>query len=209
MHDSGRFGDIEWAVVTEPLAGQPVSGDHWVVRDVGDGAVLAAVADGLGHGPEAAGAARLVDDVLSQYHGEQPDRLLRRCHRALSGSRGAAVSVGRLQPDERCVVCAGVGNVCAGVIGTRPEGVGWLANPPADAGIVGARMPGGVRVNPLVMRVGDLFVLATDGVATALPEHVRLGLPIDEIARALFDGAARTDRDDALVLVCRIRGASR
>ncbi|MDG3013755.1 SpoIIE family protein phosphatase [Speluncibacter jeojiensis] len=209
MRDCGRLGDIEWAVVTEPLSGQPVSGDHWVVRDVGAGGVLVAVADGLGHGPEAAGAAWLVDDVLSRNGDESPDRLLAHCHRALSGSRGAAVSVARLEPGVRHVRCAGVGNVCAGVIGAQPDGTGWLASPPADAGIVGDHLPATIRTHTLAMRVGDLFVMATDGVAAGLPDHTRLGLPIDEIACALFDAAARTDRDDALVLVCRIRGASR
>lgn len=209
MRDCGRFDEIEWAVVTEPLSGQRISGDHWSVREVCRGVVLLAVADGLGHGPEAAGAARLVDEVLSLHPDAQPDELIRHCHGALAGSRGAAVAVARLVQDERCVGCAGVGNIYAGVIGARPGGAGMLANASPDAGIVGDHIPARIRIARLPVRVGDLFIMATDGVTDGVADLARLPLPIDEVAATLFDGAAQTDHDDALVLVGRIRGATR
>ena len=56
----GRFGPIEWAAVRRPLPGEEVCGDHPIALDVGDGAALFGVIDGLGHGEAAAdgGAAR-------------------------------------------------------------------------------------------------------------------------------------------------------
>ncbi len=48
---------IEWGVAAQPLEGEAESGDLHVVQRFPKGVLVAAV-DGLGHGPEAAAAAR-------------------------------------------------------------------------------------------------------------------------------------------------------
>jgi hypothetical protein len=53
---------VEWTVAMRSLGSE--SGDQYLVSRTGDGGVLVAVADGLGHGPEAASAARTAIAVL-------------------------------------------------------------------------------------------------------------------------------------------------
>src|SRR5437773_929428 len=74
------------------LPGETESGDLHLVKSVGSG-VLAAVVDGLGHGAEAASAARAAVAVLERHAGESPLPLLQRCHRALIGTRGVVLSL--------------------------------------------------------------------------------------------------------------------
>ncbi len=52
-----RAALIDWGVATLMLAGERESGDLHLVKPVGTG-VLVSVVDGLGHGAEAAAAAR-------------------------------------------------------------------------------------------------------------------------------------------------------
>ncbi|MDN2495987.1 stage II sporulation protein M, partial [Nocardia nova] len=65
MHEDGSVGTVEWAVAGRALPGQRVSGDRSVVLDAGDGSVLFAVLDGLGHGAAAADAADRAAQVLA------------------------------------------------------------------------------------------------------------------------------------------------
>ena len=78
---------VHWGVATVALQGQSESGDLHMVKAVTDG-VLIAVVDGLGHGEEAAAAARIAVDALERYAEEPPLALLQQCHVALKGSRG-------------------------------------------------------------------------------------------------------------------------
>ena len=57
MRDNGRLGPIEWATAGRPLPGEHVSGDQPIAIEIGGGAALFGVMDGLGHGPDAATAA--------------------------------------------------------------------------------------------------------------------------------------------------------
>src|SRR5438128_10287518 len=79
---------IDWGVATLALAGEMESGDLHLVKRVGRGTLVAAV-DGLGHGAEAAAAARAAVAALDRYAEESLPPLVRRCHEALAGSRGA------------------------------------------------------------------------------------------------------------------------
>src|SRR5213593_3297932 len=83
---------IEWGVATLALPGESQSGDLHLVKQLGTGA-LVAVVDGLGHGAEAASAAKAAVAALERHATESPAPLLERCHRALKGTRGAVMSV--------------------------------------------------------------------------------------------------------------------
>src|SRR2546429_380737 len=80
---------IDWGVASSALAGQTQSGDLHLVKPVATG-VLLAVVDRLGHGAEAATAARTAVTTLDEHASESVMALLQRCHWAPQGSRGAA-----------------------------------------------------------------------------------------------------------------------
>jgi negative regulator of sigma-B (phosphoserine phosphatase) len=74
---------IEWAASSFVPPDETESGDMHLVREVRSG-MLAALVDGLGHGAEAAAAARIAISTLLEAHaGEGIVALLRHCHQRL------------------------------------------------------------------------------------------------------------------------------
>ncbi len=103
------------AAVCAPKPGEEVCGDAWAaVRRGGRAVVL--VADGLGHGPDAADASRAAVRVVEGNAQLGPVPLLQAVHAALRGTRGAAVAVAEVSLDDRVVRYAGVGNIAATVL---------------------------------------------------------------------------------------------
>jgi hypothetical protein len=94
-------------------------GDAWIFQD-GKGRGRLTLADGLGHGKDAAAAAEIAVRTASENGGDHLDRLLERIHAALRSSRGAAVAVADIEPASHVVRFAGVGNISAAVI--PPDG---------------------------------------------------------------------------------------
>src|SRR5919106_1940057 len=83
-------GVLEWGVATRALEGEPESGDLSVVRPSAGGALVVAI-DGLGHGPEAAVAAREAAEIASREHASL-SALFEACHRGLRKTRGVVMS---------------------------------------------------------------------------------------------------------------------
>lgn len=103
----------DWGAISVAMPGQEVCGDAWAARRRGAMLQLM-VADGLGHGPEAAQASTAaIRGFLGRAGEADPAACLEDLHPALRPTRGAAVAIARLQPD-RCDF-AGIGNI-AGVV---------------------------------------------------------------------------------------------
>jgi phosphoserine phosphatase RsbX len=204
---SFRHGPIlEWGVAAWSLPGQKESGDLAVVKPFRHGALAAAI-DGLGHGIEAARAARIAGDVLEEFAGEPVDRLVQRSHRALHGTRGAVMSLACFDARAGTMSWLGVGNVEAVLV--RAVGTPSAPGYPMllRAGIVGYRLP---PLTPTLhpVRRGDMLVFATDGIRSGFAETNRLvGRPA-EIANRILTSANK-GTDDALVLVSRYEGEAR
>ena len=96
MAEHGRLGPIEWAAKSRPRPGENVCGDRLLAVDVNGTGALIGVLDGLGHGAEAAEAANCGVEVLRNARSEPLDVLVQLCHRALSGTRGAAMTLARI-----------------------------------------------------------------------------------------------------------------
>src|SRR5207245_1672918 len=131
---------IEWGVAAAPLAGETESGDLHLVKPVGRGMLVAAV-DGLGHGAEAAAAARTAVATLDRHAEEFVLPLVRRCHEALQGKRGVVLSLAYLDGVKQSMTWLSVGNV-EGVLLYADQ----TARPardavPARGGVAGARVP--------------------------------------------------------------------
>src|SRR5258706_4579589 len=101
---------LEWAIAGSTLSGEIESGDTCVVGTWPDRA-LVAVVDGLGHGREAAVAARCAATVLAERDDPSVIGLMRRCHAAMAATRGAAMSLAILNRADDAMIWLGVGNV--------------------------------------------------------------------------------------------------
>jgi hypothetical protein len=195
-----RGGGVEWGLATHTLAGNAESGDRHLVQLSLKGVLLAAV-DGVGHGDEAAVAARIAVSTLEGHCEDSVLSLLQRCHDALSWTRGAVISLASYNHDDSTLTWAGVGNVEGLVVRTLP-----LAAPAQEVmllrgGVVGHQLP---RLYASVIQVspGDTLLFATDGVRADFVERVTPKLPPQLLAdRILSECAKKTD--DALVLVTR------
>ena len=98
-----------------PKAGESVCGDAWgVLRE--NNRTTFIVADGLGHGVLAHDASDQARDILRRSSGMTPQFLLERIHRALRGTRGAAVAIAQVVDGEAEVRFAGVGNISSCIV---------------------------------------------------------------------------------------------
>lgn len=187
--------------VNIPYGGAEYSGDAWAWVRAGDRVTLM-LADGLGHGPEAARASSAAVTALYRWAGLSPAESLRRLHDALQGTRGAAVALAQLDLTAGRLRFAGIGNVGARL---RTDGT-WrplLSRP----GIVGVHRPGTLREEEAAW-VGDpVLILHTDGLPSRWTPPSDPGLhaadPAVTAAVAIRDASspARPVRDDTAVAV--------
>lgn len=106
--------DYAAGVISLAVAGETKCGDAWSVHFTPNRSIYI-VADGLGHGPSAAEAAREAIRVFEEAPHLSPVRILNDAHLALAKTRGAAVAIAEVLHDKAVVNYAGVGNI-AGVI---------------------------------------------------------------------------------------------
>jgi negative regulator of sigma-B (phosphoserine phosphatase) len=196
--------DVALGVALATAEGEQVCGDAWVAAAGRDGVLLAAI-DGLGHGAPAGRAAQRAATILRDHVDESLPALISACHAALADTRGAALTVARIDVRAHTLTWLGIGNV-AGLL------VPAIAGVPAPAalllaGVVGDRLPQLVPVTlPLVP--GDTVLLATDGVEGAVGDQLRVRGALGPLADGLLRRHRRGPHDDALVLLARYAPAS-
>lgn len=194
---------LEWNVATRTMPGEAESGDIPVVWSFPNGALAAAV-DGLGHGPEAARAAREAEEILRGSAGEPAHRLIERCHQGLKRSRGVVMTVACFDATEDTVTWLGVGNVEGRLIRRSDQGEVHRESMVLHAGIVGYRLPP-LRAVTLPVRRGDVLILATDGIRGDFADPTDLSRTPKQIAERILEEAGK-GTDDALVVVVRYLG---
>ena len=195
---------IDWGVSWRALPGERESGDLHIVSSFENGVLIGAV-DGLGHGPEAAAAARIAGSVLEAHSGEPVVALVRRCHEALYRTRGVVLSIASIDTAESVMRWIAVGNV-EGILFRSDR----LARPAretvlARSGVVGYQLPHlASKEHPIT--AGDTLVFATDGIKYDFANKLRLDCNPQEAASEIVAQFSK-DTDDALVLVARWLGA--
>jgi anti-sigma regulatory factor (Ser/Thr protein kinase) len=183
-----------WGAVSVALPGQDVCGDSWSVEV--NGATTYFVADGLGHGPDAAEASVEAVRLFHRFRGHRVPTLLDYVHGGLRSTRGAAVSIARFDPAMRQVIFSGVGNVAGALVynGTLRRMV---------------TMPGTAGHNARKIHSfdypfeGGLIVLNSDGIGTSWNFTRYPGIQSAHpalIAAIIYRDFGRK-RDDATVLV--------
>ncbi len=121
-HSPGKPGRLDFGVVNVPYPGETFCGDSWGVADDGTG-FSAMVVDGLGHGPQAAEAAKAATAVFHAQADRPPAEILRSVHDALRSTRGAAMAIASVAAGANEVRFAGVGNVAAVLLNPGSDNV--------------------------------------------------------------------------------------
>lgn len=186
-----------WGGVSIPKTGEEVCGDAWSISDVG-GVRTLMVADGLGHGPDAAEASVEAVRLFHRYNGHSVTNLLDYIHGGLRATRGAAVSIARFDAPTRKIVFSGIGNV-AGMTSVAGETRRMVS------------MPGTAGFNARKIQSFDypfergLVILYSDGLATglAVDRYANLSSLHPSLIAAILYRDFNRHRDDATVLVAK------
>ena len=186
------------AAATRPYPGETSNGDAWQLSGE-QGRYRLTLVDGLGHGPEAAFAAQRALDTLAAHPALGPADSLEACHRALAGTRGAAISVVCLDLIAAELRFAGIGNVEAQLWRS-----GHVERPMAYRGIVGAAMRT-VRELVYPLEAEWVLVMHSDGIRgrfdlPALPAFQQRDL--QDLATAILTDWSRP-QDDATVVAAQ------
>jgi negative regulator of sigma-B (phosphoserine phosphatase) len=201
--DVGTTDWVVWAAAGNPYPGETTSGDgHLIARR--SLRTLIAVMDGLGHGPEAHKAATIATAAITEIPDAPLRSLFEHCDEALRRTRGVVMTIASIADDGQ-MEWMSVGNVLGVVVRSAPPHRHESAV--AHGGIVGYRLPslyqGSARLD-----IGDLLVMATDGIRSDFVSSVVPILSPQIIASRILAGHSR-GYDDALVVVARYDGGRR
>jgi len=197
----------EWTVgaVCLPLPSEEECGDAWSCA-CSDGQLLLMVADGLGHGPEAARASNAAVALVRPDSSFAPAAVLQLAHGALIGSRGAAVAVACLDGDADTLRFAGIGNISVSL-----HGGANARHMVSHNGIVGSNMR---KVQEFSMPLTDdaMLIMHSDGIGTRWDLERYPGLSQRHpalIAAVLYRDHVRGRDDASIVVAQRQHGAGR
>ncbi len=192
-----------WGAIEIPLKGEQSCGDAICIRRHRDGWTIV-VADGLGHGPQAAEASVEALRLFRRFEHEAAGALIERIHAGLGHTRGAAVAVAKLDVNRATIAYAGIGNIAATIV-TRHDRHHLVSL----AGTAGhnARK---IATFDYPFPADSLLVMHSDGISASWSLDAMPGLfgvHPTLIAGALFRDHARI-RDDASVIVARAPGST-
>lgn len=182
----------------EPIAGEEISGDAWAVEQSA-GRVVALVADGLGHGVDAAAASAAAVNAFRQRYREPVTDIAGHIRRALRGTRGAAIAVAEIDAGIGRLRFCGIGNISA-----RLFVAGTQRNLISQFGIAGYQAPK-IRAYDEDWAEGAMLVMHSDGLSTSWDFSGYSGLlgHHPQLAAATVMRDAPRATDDALVLALR------
>jgi serine/threonine protein phosphatase PrpC len=150
--------ELEVGAVCLPKTGEEVPGDSWLLEASSDYRTVMVV-DGLGHGPNAARAARAALEAFAAHSAATPGALMQICHGALAATRGAAGAAARIEPAKKHGSFAGVGNIAC-----RVEMTGERRQLVSHSGTLGHVMRR-VQEFEFDFPAGAVLILQSDGLA--------------------------------------------
>ncbi len=189
---------VECAGIAIAAPGETVCGDSWAAGLNGTRGALM-VADGLGHGPDAAEASLAALEVFGVDPMGALDQMMERTHAHLRHTRGAAVTMMRLDTGESSVRSCGAGNV-----------MGRIVSGASDRSVLTQHGTAGVQIRrPEEAQTAwpphALLVVHSDGIESRWPA-TRL-MPVlgrdPTLAAAIILRDHCRGRDDATVVVMR------
>jgi anti-sigma regulatory factor (Ser/Thr protein kinase) len=186
-----------WGGVSIAKSGEEVCGDAWSVSDAG-GVHTLLIADGLGHGPDAAEAAVEAVRLFHRYNGHTVTNLIDYIHGGLRATRGAAVSIARHDPAAKKITFSGIGNV-AGMLVVAGETRRMVS------------MAGTAGFNARKIQSFDypfergLVILYSDGLASSwtIDRYTALASLHPSLIAAILYRDFTRHRDDATVVVAK------
>jgi anti-sigma regulatory factor (Ser/Thr protein kinase) len=193
--------DLESGAVCLPKIGEEISGDAWATAQ-DSGRTLLLVADGLGHGPQAAQASREAVRIFRANLGKSPKEIVEAAHAALRSTRGAALAIAEVDFEQLSVRFAGVGNISGTIL--AQEKTNSLVSYNGTVGHEVRKIQEFVYPWPK----GGLLVMHSDGLGTQwrLDRYPGLVAKHPSLLAGVLYRDFNRGRDDVTVLVVREGG---
>ena len=192
-------GSLPQGAICAPKSGETVCGDAWALLS-SRGRYALFLVDGLGHGPDAAAAARAAMDAAAQGIQLTAVDFIASVHDALRSTRGAAAAVAMLEPEKELCTYCGVGNIAAGI-----RSGGTSRNMVSHNGILGHQVRK-FQDFSYPFPHGALCIAHSDGLSARWDLAAYPGLERRHpalVAAVLFRDHGRGGRDDATVAAVR------
>jgi phosphoserine phosphatase RsbX len=198
-----RVPSIEYGIAEFILPGQVESGDHHLICSNQDGVLIAAI-DGIGHGEEAANAAKAAICILKNCVDVPIVSLVERCHDELRLTRGIVLSLAFIDASRGIMTWLGIGNI-QGVLMRAGAKKGTVQDMLLlRGGVVGSQLPP-LQASVLPVARGDTLFFVTDGVRGQFTESLSALESPQRAADRILE-RYHSGKDDALVLVARLTG---
>jgi anti-sigma regulatory factor (Ser/Thr protein kinase) len=193
---------IAVGAVSVPAPGETVCGDAWSMAR-SDEQISLMIADGLGHGPLAAEAAEAITALFDQNPFNSPRQHIEASHAAISGTRGAALSVARIDLQAEKLIYAGVGNI-AGSLLTAGASRGLFSH----NGIVGHQLRK-VQEFEYPWSAQSILIMHSDGLQTrwSLAKYPGLARRRPAVIAGVLYRDFKRGKDDATVVAVVPAGA--
>lgn len=170
-------------------------GDRAAVFQVGD-KVLVCIIDGLGHGEAAEEAAVAAIEYVEAHGAESLEDIFVGCDKAIRHTRGVAMGLASIDPENLLVSYASIGNTRFALVATKPR---YFAG---GNGIVGNGLSR-VHCETANIRKGAVVVMWTDGLPSVI-DFARfrqvLGNDAQHAAETILDAHASPTDDSGIVV---------
>ena len=195
---NGFADSMTLGAVCRALAGEPVCGDAWAICPSNTGWRLLVV-DGLGHGLVAAEASRAAIRIFRESPQAGLTTMVDDIHRGIRHTRGAALALVELDPQEQEIRFVGVGNVAAVIVAYDATRSLMSHN-----GTVGHQMRK-LQQFDYPWPTGSLLVVHTDGIKTrwSLDRYPGLLRKDPALTAAVLYRDFPRDHDDRTVIAIR------
>jgi anti-sigma regulatory factor (Ser/Thr protein kinase) len=198
--------NLEIGAINLPKPSEEVCGDTWAMEQTQDRS-LVFIADGLGHGIDAAQSAHEAVNIFLKNRLLRPSEIMELIHNGLKHTRGAAVAIAEISVNHDVVRFAGVGNISGAIV--TPSGMRHLVS---HNGTVGGEVrkieeftyPWSGRNQQEL----PILVMHSDGLATRWDLNSYAGLCRRHpslIAGVLYRDYCRGN-DDVTIVVAKPRG---
>ena len=191
----------EAAIMGRPFPGEAISGDDGIFFE-SESSFTAAVADGLGHGPEAREASNRAVEVLKEKHEWALEEIVVAVNQELGRTRGCAIGIIRFNKEDSTIECISLGDVQCHLYHLKEAH--FFTPTPLILG-TGQFQKQRIRGEKVALQPGSILVMFTDGLKSKTTLKGQLDVlrkPPIAIAEHLLENDSRPD-DDALVLIAR------
>ena len=184
--------------LSTPAPGETECGDNWRFARAEDGRMSLMIADGLGHGPLAAEASAGACKLFDAEPFAAPSVMIEKMHVAISGTRGAAISVASIDPAISKLTYVGVGNIAGTLISPDGASRGLFSH----NGTVG-HLVRKIQTFEYPWSTASLLLLHSDGLQTrwVLDKYPGLSRRHPAVIAGVLYRDFRRGRDDSTVVV--------